>query len=52
MLTAVYFLDSGGSSTARRVIESAMKEWSDKTCIKFVRRTNQAGYAEFFKGGG
>ncbi|CAB3982537.1 chymotrypsinogen B-like [Paramuricea clavata] len=41
-----------GSSSARRVIDSAMKEWSEKTCIRFVRRTNQAGYVEFFRGGG
>ncbi len=43
---------SGGSSSARRVIDSAMREWSEKTCIRFVRRTNQAAYAEFFRGGG
>ncbi|CAB3982540.1 zinc metallo ase nas-15-like, partial [Paramuricea clavata] len=41
-----------GSSSAKQAIDSAIKEWSEKTCIRFVRRTNQANYAEFFKGGG
>ena len=32
-------------------IRSAMKEWQDKTCIRFVPRTNQRDYVEFIDDG-
>ncbi|KAJ7379142.1 hypothetical protein OS493_017640 [Desmophyllum pertusum] len=48
-----YALDSSADSIwKRRAIFSAMKEWEDKTCIKFVKRTTQKAYIEFFVGKG
>jgi hypothetical protein len=32
-------------------IRSAIKEWEDKTCLKFVPRTNEADYIEFVDAG-
>ena len=33
-------------------IDRAIKEWETKTCIKFVPRTNETDYVEFFRGKG
>jgi len=35
--------DKDGEDLAKK----AMKHWEDKTCLKFVERTNQKYYAEF-----
>ncbi|CAH3104393.1 unnamed protein product, partial [Pocillopora meandrina] len=40
--------DSADKWYKRGAIFSAMKEWQQKTCIKFVPRTNQRDYIEFF----
>merc|ERR1719167_569234 len=37
---------------ARKVIASAMKEWEMSSCLKFVRRTTEPDYIEFFIGSG
>ncbi|KAJ7379140.1 hypothetical protein OS493_017638 [Desmophyllum pertusum] len=44
--------DSADSVWKRPAILSAMKEWEEKTCIKFVKRTTQKDYIEFFVGKG
>ncbi|XP_078359753.1 hatching enzyme 1.2-like [Oculina patagonica] len=33
-------------------IDRAIKEWEEKTCVKFVPRTNETDYVEFFRGKG
>jgi len=38
--------------TAKSVILSAMEEWEQSSCLKFVRRTTEKNYIEFFEGGG
>ena len=35
-----------------QAIEKAMNEWSSLSCIRFVPRTDQESYIEFFKGKG
>ncbi|KAL9973985.1 hypothetical protein ACROYT_G020512 [Oculina patagonica] len=49
-----YTIDSSLSSQSRamQAIRAAMNTWSKKTCIQFVKRTNEKGYIEFFKGSG
>ncbi|KAM7432498.1 hypothetical protein ABFA07_017084 [Porites harrisoni] len=42
----------GIKGLTERAIYSAMKEWKEKTCIRFVPRTSQKNYVEFFKGDG
>lgn len=42
----------GIKGLTERAIYSAMKEWKEKTCIRFVPRTTQKNYVEFFKGDG
>lgn len=37
---------------AKSVILSAMKEWEQSSCLKFVRRTTEENYIAFFKGNG
>ncbi len=32
-------------------IRSAMKEWEEKTCLRFVPRTHEADYIEFVDAG-
>ncbi|KAK3734664.1 hypothetical protein QZH41_010099 [Actinostola sp. cb2023] len=47
------FLNSLGiKGPTERAIFSAMKEWEEKTCIRFVPRTNEKDYVEFFDGSG
>lgn len=47
------FLNAIGiKGPTERVIYSAMKEWEEKTCIRFVPRTTQKDYVEFFAGEG
>ncbi|KAK2565184.1 Blastula protease 10 [Acropora cervicornis] len=51
----VYDIESSlDDPRAKRVIASAMAAWNSKTngCIKFIKRTNQAAYASFFRGSG
>ncbi|XP_078371491.1 zinc metalloproteinase nas-15-like [Oculina patagonica] len=49
-----YTIDSSLSSQSKamQAIRAAMNTWSKKTCIRFVERTNEKGYIEFFKGSG
>ena len=56
-----FFIDSlenkalnwlGIKGATERAIYSAMKEWEKKTCIRFVPRTTQKDYVEFFAGDG
>ncbi|XP_057295036.1 hatching enzyme 1.2-like [Hydractinia symbiolongicarpus] len=37
---------------AIKVIQDAIAEYHDKTCIKFKERTNEANYIMFYQGGG
>ena len=47
------FLNALGiKGPTERAIYSAMKEWEEKTCIRFVPRTTQKDYVEFFAGDG
>lgn len=47
------FLNALGiKGPTERAIYSAMKEWEEKTCIRFVPRTTQKNYVEFFSGDG
>jgi len=39
----IYLSDKAGEDLAKK----AMKHWEDKTCLKFVKRTDQENYAEF-----
>eukprot|EP00795_Rhopilema_esculentum_P003261 gene3261-1588_t len=41
----------GLKGPAEKVILSAMKEWEEKTCIRFKPRTDERDYIEFFDGG-
>lgn len=42
----------GIKGPTERAIFSAMKEWEEKTCIRFVARTSHKDYVEFFAGDG
>ena len=33
-------------------VKQAMRVWESKTCIRFVERTNEKAYLEFFRGQG
>jgi len=44
----MYVLDE--TPAAKSVILSAMKEWEQSSCLKFVRRTTEENYIAFFKG--
>ena len=46
----MYILDE--TPAAKSVILSAMKEWEQSSCLKFVRRTTEENYIAFFKGNG
>lgn len=41
----------GRKSSTQQAIEAAIKEWSQKTCIRFVERTNEQDYIRFINGG-
>ncbi|XP_066928065.1 zinc metalloproteinase nas-4-like [Clytia hemisphaerica] len=45
-----YTLDSSISNTLWRKssVRKAMKQWEEKTCVRFVERTDQKDYVEFF----
>lgn len=47
-----YVIASSFSSRERATIAKAMKEYHDKTCIKFVPRTRESAYINIMKGGG
>lgn len=34
------------------VIQSAMREWEQKTYVRFKKRTTETAYVSFFKGSG
>ena len=38
--------------TEIEIIMDAMREWEDKTCIRFKSRTTEDSYIHFFKGFG
>ena len=40
---------SGNMESAVRSVMNAMKQWERKTCLRFVPRTNEKAYLEFFK---
>lgn len=42
----------GIKGPTERAIFSAIKEWEEKTCIRFVPRTSHKDYVEFFAGDG
>ena len=50
--TIPYVISSSFNSRERSIIAKAMKEYHDKTCIKFVPRTRESGYINIMKGGG
>lgn len=39
----------GNMESAARSVLNAMKQWERKTCLRFVSRTNEKAYMEFFK---
>ena len=41
----------GLKGPTEKVILSAMKEWEEKTCIRFKPRTDERDYIEFIDGG-
>ncbi|XP_057290143.1 astacin-like metalloprotease toxin 5 [Hydractinia symbiolongicarpus] len=41
----------GITGPTEKAIRSAMQAWETKTCIKFVERTNEKDYIQFFDGG-
>ena len=50
MNSLFFFLAS--QPKAMQAIENAMNEWSSVSCIRFIRRTTEQSYIEFFKGKG
>ena len=42
----------GIKGPTERTIFSAIKEWEEKTCIRFVPRAGHKDYVEFFAGDG
>ena len=48
----IYFVNLASSSRAMAAINAGMAEWTQQTCIKFKKRTNEAAYVSFFKGSG
>ena len=38
--------------TESEIILDAMREWEDKTCVRFRRRNKETSYLHFFKGFG
>ena len=47
-----YVIASSFSSRERATIAKAMKEYHEKTCIRFVPRTSERGYINIMKGSG
>ena len=47
-----YVISGSFNSRERATIAKAMKEYHEKTCIKFVSRTSESGYINIMKGGG
>ena len=47
-----YVISSAFNSRERSVIAKAMKEYHEKTCIRFVPRTSERGYINIMKGSG
>lgn len=47
-----YTISSKFGSRERVVIAKAMKTYHEKTCLKFIPRTSQAGYIQLEKGTG
>ncbi|KAJ7385144.1 Meprin A subunit beta [Desmophyllum pertusum] len=49
-----YEIESSLSSQSRAmaVIQSAMREWEQKTCVRFKKRTTEKAYVSFFRGSG
>ncbi|XP_058942463.2 zinc metalloproteinase nas-8-like [Pocillopora verrucosa] len=39
----------GNMESAVRSVKNAIKQWERKTCLRFVPRTNEKAYLEFFK---
>ncbi|XP_040566852.1 low choriolytic enzyme [Lepeophtheirus salmonis] len=46
-----YTIGSSFSSRHRQTIMDSIKHISDRTCVKFVERTNEANYVDIFTGG-
>lgn len=40
---------AGNMESAVRSVKNAIKQWESKTCLRFVPRTNEKAYLEFFK---
>ena len=40
---------AGNMESAVRSVKNAIKQWERKTCLRFVPRTNEKAYLEFFK---
>ena len=40
---------SGNMESAVRSVMNAINQWERKTCLRFVPRTNEKAYLEFFK---
>jgi len=47
-----YTFNSRFNSRGRQAVQAAIRDYGRKTCVKFVPRTNQRNYIEFFHGGG
>ena len=47
-----YVISSSFNSRERSIIAKAMKEYHEKTCIRFVPRTSERGYINIMKGSG
>nr|XP_040565603.1 zinc metalloproteinase nas-4-like isoform X2 [Lepeophtheirus salmonis] len=45
-----YTISSSFSSSQRQTIMDSIQHISDRTCVKFVQRTNQANYVDIFTG--
>jgi hypothetical protein len=50
--TVVFSISSEYTETEIEIIMDAMREWEDKTCIRFKSRTTEDSYIHFFKGFG
>ena len=47
-----YILDSSLDSAARQVIQQAINEYANSTCVRFVPRNSERDYVRFFSGSG